>query len=116
MSYCLQLLNVCVLRGFALLLLKRSELLRFGVQHGHDRRHVAAGAFGLPSPSWPRLGIMESFRSKMSQLCSAAEAAEMIIRVDDIIKRPAQGIDVFVCINIKIIYIVLQFYKLNIES
>merc|ERR1712113_330567 len=31
------------------------------------------------------LGIMESFRSKMSQLCSAAEAAEMIIRVDDII-------------------------------
>jgi len=32
-------------------------------------------------------GIMESFRSKMSQLCSAAEAAEMIIRVDDIIKN-----------------------------
>jgi len=34
-----------------------------------------------------RLGIMESFRSKMSQLCSAAEAAEMIIRVDDIIRN-----------------------------
>ena len=34
-----------------------------------------------------KLGIMESFRSKMSQLCSAAEAAEMIIRVDDIIKN-----------------------------
>jgi len=34
-----------------------------------------------------QLGIMESFRSKMSQLCSAAEAAEMIIRVDDIIKN-----------------------------
>mmetsp|Transcript_27575 Transcript_27575/g.73524 ORF Transcript_27575/g.73524 Transcript_27575/m.73524 type:complete len:536 (-) Transcript_27575:129-1736(-) len=33
------------------------------------------------------LGIMESFRSKISQLCSAAEAAEMIIRVDDIIKN-----------------------------
>lgn len=32
-------------------------------------------------------GIMESFRSKMSQLCSAAEAAEMIVRVDDIIKN-----------------------------
>merc|ERR1712039_96019 len=32
------------------------------------------------------LGIMESFRSKMSQLCSAAEAAEMICRVDDIIR------------------------------
>jgi len=34
-----------------------------------------------------KLGIMESFRSKMSQLCSAAEAAEMIIRVDDIIRN-----------------------------
>merc|ERR1712060_718938 len=34
-----------------------------------------------------KLGIMESFRSKMSQLCSAAEAAEMIIRVDNIIKN-----------------------------
>lgn len=33
------------------------------------------------------LGIMESFRSKISQLCSAAEAAEMIIRVDNIIKN-----------------------------
>jgi len=29
----------------------------------------------------------EAFRSKMSQLCSAAEAAEMIIRVDDIIRN-----------------------------
>merc|ERR1711957_160850 len=33
------------------------------------------------------LGVMESFRSKMSQLCAAAEAAEMIIRVDDIIRN-----------------------------
>merc|ERR1719221_772232 len=33
------------------------------------------------------MGIMESFRSKMSQLCSAGEAAEMIVRVDDIIKN-----------------------------
>merc|ERR1711907_269927 len=33
------------------------------------------------------LGIMESFRSKMSQLCSAAEAAEMIVRVDDIVRN-----------------------------
>jgi len=33
------------------------------------------------------LGIMESFRSKMSQLCAAAEAAEMIIRVDDIVRN-----------------------------
>merc|ERR1712113_664442 len=34
-----------------------------------------------------KMGIMESFRCKMSQLCSAAEAAEMIIRVDNIIKN-----------------------------
>jgi len=33
------------------------------------------------------LEIMESFRSKMSQLCAAAEAAEQIIRVDDIIRN-----------------------------
>merc|ERR1711953_1063449 len=33
------------------------------------------------------LGIMESYGSKSSQLCSAAEAAEMIIRVDDIIRN-----------------------------
>merc|ERR1719253_900818 len=33
------------------------------------------------------LGILESFRSKMSQLCAAGEAAEMIIRVDDIIRN-----------------------------
>jgi len=33
------------------------------------------------------LGIMESFRSKMSQLCAAAEAAEMIVRVDDIVRN-----------------------------
>merc|ERR1711865_945067 len=32
------------------------------------------------------LGIMESFRSKEQSLLSAAEAAEMIIRVDQIVK------------------------------
>lgn len=32
------------------------------------------------------LGVIESYRSKVSQLCSAAEAAEMIVRVDDIIR------------------------------
>ena len=31
--------------------------------------------------------ICESFRSKMSQLCSAAEGAEMIIRVDNVIRN-----------------------------
>ena len=33
-----------------------------------------------------RLGIRESFKSKKQVLCSAAEAAEMILRVDDIVK------------------------------
>jgi len=40
------------------------------------------------------LGIMESFKSKMSSLCAAAEAAEQVIRVDDIIRcaqRQRQG-------------------------
>eukprot|EP00922_Rhytidocystis_sp_ex-Travisia-forbesii_P017861 GHVS01026616.1.p1 GENE.GHVS01026616.1~~GHVS01026616.1.p1 ORF type:complete len:533 (-),score=78.63 GHVS01026616.1:573-2171(-) len=32
------------------------------------------------------LGILESYKSKLSQLCSATEAAEMIVRVDDIIR------------------------------
>lgn len=34
-----------------------------------------------------QLRICESYRSKMSQLCSAAEGAEMIIRVDNVIKN-----------------------------
>jgi len=33
------------------------------------------------------LGIFESYRSKSSQLCAAAEAAEQVIRVDDIIRN-----------------------------
>ncbi|CAD7926364.1 unnamed protein product [Amoebophrya sp. A25] len=33
------------------------------------------------------LGIYESYRSKLSGLCSAAEAAEQVIRVDDIIRN-----------------------------
>lgn len=32
------------------------------------------------------LGVYEAYKSKLSQLCSAAEAAEMIVRVDDIIR------------------------------
>ena len=37
------------------------------------------------------LGITESLRVKRQMLCSAAEAAEMILRVDDIVKaRPRQ--------------------------
>lgn len=40
------------------------------------------------------LGVRESFKSKLQVLSSAAEAAEMILRVDDIIKcapRPRDG-------------------------
>ena len=33
------------------------------------------------------LGIFESYRSKLSQLCAAAEAAEQVCRVDDIIRN-----------------------------
>lgn len=32
------------------------------------------------------LGVMESFKSKLQVLISASEAAEMLLRVDDIIK------------------------------
>jgi T-complex protein 1 subunit beta len=32
------------------------------------------------------LGVMESYKSKLQVVTSAAEAAEMILRVDDIIK------------------------------
>ena len=32
------------------------------------------------------LGIRESYKSKLQVLISAAEAAEMILRVDDIVK------------------------------
>ena len=33
------------------------------------------------------IGIFESYRSKLSGLCAAAEAAEQVIRVDDIIRN-----------------------------
>ena len=36
--------------------------------------------------SMDELGIMESYKSKLQVLTSAAEASEMILRVDDIIK------------------------------
>mmetsp|Transcript_16679 Transcript_16679/g.30758 ORF Transcript_16679/g.30758 Transcript_16679/m.30758 type:complete len:108 (+) Transcript_16679:2-325(+) len=51
-------------------------------QHSHGLNFVNANVTDMAE-----LGIMESFRSKMSQLCAAAEAAEMIIRVDDIIRN-----------------------------
>ncbi|KAH7648186.1 TCP cpn60 chaperonin-related [Cryptosporidium bovis] len=41
------------------------------------------------------LGVIESYESKLSQICSATEAAEVILRVDDIIRcapRQRQGV------------------------
>ena len=43
---------------------------------------MVAGAIG----DMQSLGIRESFKSKLQGLTSAAEAAEMILRVDDIVK------------------------------
>lgn len=41
------------------------------------------------------MGIMESFKVKLHVLLSAAEAAEMLLRVDDVVqcapRRDAQG-------------------------
>merc|ERR1711977_220901 len=51
-------------------------------QHSHGINFLKATVSDMAE-----LGIMESFRSKMSQLCAAAEAAEMIIRVDDIVRN-----------------------------
>ncbi|CAJ1419303.1 unnamed protein product [Effrenium voratum] len=55
--------------------------------HAKGENSVGLEFFDGTVADMSQLGIMESFRSKMSQLCSAAEAAEMIIRVDDIIKN-----------------------------
>jgi T-complex protein 1 subunit beta len=51
-------------------------------QHSHGLNFVTATVGDMAE-----LGIMESFRSKMSQLCAAAEAAEMIVRVDEIVRN-----------------------------
>jgi len=66
-------------------------------------KSVIRGTVGMPDPAQRKVVAerakksfkalqrrgrhVESFRSRMSQLCSAAEAAEMIVRVDDIIKN-----------------------------
>ncbi len=43
---------------------------------------ISAGTIG----DMLELGVRESYKSKLQVLVSAAEAAEMILRVDDIIK------------------------------
>ena len=44
--------------------------------------HIYIGEIG----NMMELGIRESYKSKLQVLISAAEAAEMILRVDDIVK------------------------------
>jgi len=44
---------------------------------------------GVPG-EMDKLGVLESYKSKLSQICAATEAAEMIIRVDDIIRCAAR--------------------------
>ncbi|RQM21802.1 hypothetical protein B5M09_004620 [Aphanomyces astaci] len=58
--------------------------------HNHAGLNMANGSIG----DMEALGIRESYKSKMQVLLSAAEAAEMILRVDDIVKcapRQRQG-------------------------
>lgn len=85
-------------------------MLRGWVGAGLDSADVvsqlrAAHSYGAPTRSgvdvvkggvgdMEKLGIYESFRVKQAVLLSATEAAEMILRVDDIIKaapRPREG-------------------------
>eukprot|EP00920_Eleutheroschizon_duboscqi_P008350 GHVT01019284.1.p1 GENE.GHVT01019284.1~~GHVT01019284.1.p1 ORF type:complete len:302 (+),score=93.92 GHVT01019284.1:821-1726(+) len=53
----------------------------------HAGHHTSGIDFDAGAPGdMKALGVMESYKSKLSQLCAAAEAAEMIVRVDDIIR------------------------------
>jgi len=54
--------------------------------HSQGRHTMGLDLFGGQVADMKKLGIVESFRSKMSQVCAASEGAEMIIRVDDVIK------------------------------
>jgi len=64
-----------------------SELVA-SLRAAHARGETSAGldmANGCVA-DMAALGVRESFKSKLHVLCSAAEAAEMILRVDDIVK------------------------------
>jgi len=56
-------------------------------EHAHKRTHmgidIAKGAVG----DVKKLGVFEAYKSKSQSLVSAHEAAEMILRVDDIVKN-----------------------------
>lgn len=56
------------------------------VQHAKGNTHAGLDLFNGEIADMWELGVRESFKSKLQVLVSAAEAAEMILRVDDIIK------------------------------
>jgi T-complex protein 1 subunit beta len=67
--------------------LDSSELVT-QLRAAHARGDTKAGLNineGIIGDMW-ELGVRESYKSKLQVLVSAAEAAEMILRVDDIIK------------------------------
>lgn len=49
-------------------------------------------------------GVTESFKLKQQVLISASEAAEMILRVDDIIRCAPRYAEFFFVINLKLNY------------
>lgn len=53
------------------------------------------------------LGITESFQVKRQVLLSAAEAAEMILRVDDIIKAAPRYVKAVVVVDLEMVLIYL---------
>lgn len=56
-------------------------------EHATGNKYAGIDAMTAEVADMKQKGIYESFRSKMSQLCAAAEAAEQVIRVDDIIRN-----------------------------
>jgi len=64
------------------------------VRHAGDEQFMGLDLMVGGIADMRDLGVLESFRSKMSGLCAAAEAAEQVVRVDDIIRcaqRQRQG-------------------------
>jgi T-complex protein 1 subunit beta len=63
--------------------------------HAHDQAtHAGVDVISGGVGDMSQLGIFEAFKVKQAVLLSATEAAEMILRVDDIIKaapRPREG-------------------------
>lgn len=54
--------------------------------HTNGKKTTGIDIEGGKAGNMQEKGILESYKSKLSQLCTASEAAEMIVRVDDIIR------------------------------